>query len=148
MKAILLGVILFANSLYATMDSNHAVYVLSEHVQSGEYFVQKAPVIGCYGVPKGPELMALTREFNVPSNLGCGGDFTDNINILSCASIYKSVESDDYMNFKEIVLDISNCRDKSKRFTDAVLKVVNLNFKTKRNPAPKVFFIKLARIVF
>lgn len=142
MKLIILIACLFSLNASATMDSNTNVFILSSHVQSGEYFIQKAPIIGCYGLPKGPNLLALTREYSVPSNLGCGGNFYDNINELICAKVLDSKESTDFSTFSEITLDISKCSDKSEKFTKAVRKLVKMSFATKSTPNPKLFLVK------
>lgn len=131
MKTLLLASLaLFSSVSHATVDANVNVYILSQEVQTGEYFVQKAPIIGCFGIAKGPELSQLTKPY-VVNNLGCGMDSQENINALSCANVIQSVESDDYTSFKTITLDISKCADKSNDFIDAVKKVVKLNFTTK-----------------
>jgi hypothetical protein len=129
--------IAFQSNSQATVDSNTTVFIVIQHVQSGEYYTEKAPIIGCWGIQKGPELAQLTKPY-VVSNLGCGMESRENINALTCAKVTNFVESDDSSTFKTITLDISGCEDKNNPdFILAIKKVVKLNFATKtlRNPA-------------
>lgn len=120
----------------ATVDANTQVFILVRHVQSEEYFIERAPVIGCYGLPKGPELAQLTRSY-VVGNLGCGMDSSEDINALSCAKVVSSVEADDFSTFKEITLDLSACSEKTNpAFITGVKKVVQMNFATKTVKKP------------
>lgn len=143
MKKIILGSFLaLLSNAYATVDSNTNVFILVQHIQSNEYFVQLAPMIGCYGLPRAPQLLQLTSPY-VVNNLGCGIVTKENINALACASVLDSVESDDYTTFKKITLDISKCEDKNNHdFTYAIKKVVRLNFATKTVPRPKLILVK------
>lgn len=117
-------------SAHATIDSNTEVFLVVEHIQSGEFLVQAAPMIGCYGLAKGPQLVQFTAEYKAPSNIGCGGEkFLDNINALTCATITDSVESDDYSGFASVTLDIAKCTHKNNPdFIQAVEKAARLNF--------------------
>lgn len=118
-------------SSMATVDSNTTVYILAQHVQTGEYFVQQAPIVGCYGLPRGPQFVMLTREYVVPSNVGCGGSFNDNLNVLTCAKVVDSKESADYATYSAITLDISKCEDKDNQdFINGIKKVIKMNFAT------------------
>lgn len=55
MKKILLLVLLTLSfNSYATIDSNTNIFIPVRHVQSGEYIIQIAYLIGCYGLPRGP----------------------------------------------------------------------------------------------
>ena len=143
MKTILLTVLLTTTSIsYATVDSNTNVFIPVKHIQSEEYFVQRAPMIGCYGLPKGPQLLQLVAPYMV-NNLGCGTETTENINALDCGEVVSSVESDDFSTFKEITLNISACADKENYdFIKSVKKVVRLNFSNKKNPKPTLILIK------
>ena len=144
MKALLfVSALLMSISSFATVDGNTSVYILSQHVQSAEYFVQKVPVIGCWGLSKGPELSQLTAEYKVPSNVGCGITYQENINSLSCAKVDMANESSDYNTFDTIRLDISDCQDKdNKEFIDGIKKVVKMNFATKTVKNPTVQILK------
>lgn len=140
-KIFLLSFLALQSTAFATIDSNTSVFIPVRHIQSEEYFVQVAPVIGCYGLPRGPQLAQLTREY-VVNNLGCGMDGQENINALSCAKVLDSVEADDFSTFKKITLDISSCEDRNnKDFIHVVKKVVQLNFATKTVPHPKLILI-------
>lgn len=140
-KLVISLVCFFSVSAFATVDSNTNVFILVQHIQSGEFFVQKAPIIGCYGPARGPELAQLTRPYMV-NNLGCGMDGVENINALVCASVLSAIESDDFSTFKQITLDISKCAEKNnKDFDEMVRKVVRMNFATKAIPNPELILI-------
>ena len=143
MKKLLLTVLLTLSfNSYATIDSNTNVFIPVRHIQSGEYFVQIAPMIGCYGLPRGPQIQQLVKPYMV-NNLGCGTESTENINALECAEVISAIESDDFSTFKEITLDISNCAEKNEsKFIEIVKKVIPLNFATKRFPNPKLVLVK------
>lgn len=135
-KLLLLTLLSFSQFGFATVDSNTNVYIPVKHIQTGEYFVQAAPVIGCYGLPRGPQLQQLTKPYMV-NNVGCGQTSQDDINALSCAQVVSSVEADDFSTFKKITIDISNCEDYDKKeFIQAIKKAVKLNFATKTVPHP------------
>lgn len=144
MKKVLLMILtsLFSVTSQATVDANARVFILVKHIQSEEFFIERAPIIGCYGLPKGPELAQLTKPY-VVSNLGCGMDSKENINALTCAKVTDFVEADDFSTFKEITLDISKCDDKNNaEFIKMVKKVVWLNFSTKTVKKPKLIILK------
>lgn len=117
----------------ATVDGHDKIFLVVKNIQSEEYFVERAPILGCYGLPKGPRLAAFTAEYKVPSNIGCGGQrFDDNINALTCASIVSMSETDDGMGLTEVVLDISKCADKGHAdFTATIEKAAKANFASK-----------------
>lgn len=142
-KMILTASLLIASiNSFATVDANTSLYILGKDIQSEEYFVQKAPIIGCWGIAKGPELAQLTTPYEVNS-LGCGSVTKENINVLTCASIVNFTETSDYMGIKELTLDVSKCDDKNNTdFINGVKKVVKLNFSTKVLPNPKLNLIK------
>lgn len=126
----------------ATIDSNTNVFILVQHIQSNEYFVQWAPMVGCYGLPKGPQLKQLTASYTV-NNLGCGMEAKEEINALKCASVLDFVEADDFSTFKQITLDISKCDDKNNAdFIYGIKKVVRLNFATKTVLRPALILVK------
>lgn len=144
MKKVLLMILvsLFSATSQATVDANARVFIIVKHIQSEEFFIERAPIIGCYGLPKGPELAQLTKPY-VVSNLGCGMDSTENINALTCAKVTDFVEADDFSTFKEITLDISKCEDKNNaEFIKEIKRVVRLNFATKTVKKPKLKIIK------
>lgn len=137
-KFLLLSLISFSQYSLATVDSNTTVFLPVRHVQSGEYFVQVAPLIGCYGLPRGPQLQQLMEPYMV-NNTGCGQTTQEDINALSCADLVESVEADDFSTFKKITIDISKCDDHdNKEFIQTVKKVFKLNFATKTVPNPKL----------
>ncbi len=137
MKTLLFALAMtLTNSAFATIDANINVYILTKHVQEDIYFVQQAPLIGCYGLSKGPELIQLTKPYFV-NNLGCGITSKENLNALSCAKVLNAVDDEDYSTFKEITLDISKCAAKDEvDFIDGIKKVVKLNFATKEIKEP------------
>lgn len=143
MKSLFLSfLVFFSVQSMATVDANTKVYILVKDINTEEFLVERAPVIGCWGIAKGPELEQLTREY-VVNNLGCGSVSQENINALTCAKVEKAVESDDFSTFKEITLNISKCADKdNKDFIDSIKKVVKLNFATKEIKNPTLFLVK------
>ena len=151
MKVFLMTLSLFSFSSFdffnlhasvTTVDSNTNIFIPVQHIQSGEFFIQRAPMIGCYGLPRGPQLQQLTKPYMV-NNLGCGTETQENINALSCSIVVSAIEGDDYSTFKEITLDITACPEKSNPdFIYVVKKIVRLNFATKSYPNPKLILIK------
>jgi hypothetical protein len=141
-KFLALSMLLSSLASFATVDGNSELYILVKDFNSEEYFVQKAPIIGCWGLPKGPELMQLTRSYRV-SNIGCGSHTSENINALTCAKVLESEESADFSTFSKIKLDISKCADKnSPDFIKNVEKVVKLNFATKKVKKINLLLVK------
>lgn len=136
MNKIVISLILFfaafvmADYAEATIDANDRVYLVSQHVQSGEFYIERAPMIGCFGLPQGPRLVQFTEPYRAPSNIGCGGIKTlVNINRLSCASVVSAQESNDYLSFSKITLDISKCRHKRNAdYLATVRKAARMNF--------------------
>lgn len=130
----LLLMVFTALTAQATVDSHDRGYIVVKHIQSEEFFVERVPVIGCYGLARGPQLVQWTAEYKVPSNIGCGGTaFVDNINALTCAKVVKAVESADFMSFSEITLDLSKCADKNDpRFITMIRTSAKLNFPLKQ----------------
>ncbi len=85
MKTIIfnLAVIAFASNSFATSEAHDKVYLVVKNILSEEFFIERAPIIGCYGLARGPQLAQFTAEYKVTSNIGCGGEtFQDNINYL------------------------------------------------------------------
>ncbi|MFZ4403358.1 MAG: hypothetical protein ACOYOK_04590 [Pseudobdellovibrionaceae bacterium] len=135
MKNILFCILgfIFAQNALATVDSNDRVFIVAQHVQSGEFFIERVPVIGCHGQAKGPQLVQFTAEYKAPSNIGCGMQASfDNINYLICAKVISEKENQDYSSFSEITLDISKCVAKNdKQFITMLRTAAKLNFSTK-----------------
>lgn len=141
-KLTLLALLTISTSAFATVDGNHNLFVMVQDINSQEYYVQKAPIIGCWGLAKGPELMQLTAPYKV-SNIGCGSQTVENINVLTCSNVLSAYESEDYSTFKEITLDISKCYGKDDAdFIATVKKVVQMNFATKTVMNPKLILLK------
>jgi hypothetical protein len=141
-KIMLLALFSVSLSAHATSDSNTEVFIPVRHIQSGEYFVQKAPMIGCYGLPKGPQINQLVAPYLV-NNLGCGSSNSENINALSCASVTSAVEADDFSTFKKITLNLSQCDERDNaEFIRTIKKVVRLNFATKSVPYPRLILVR------
>lgn len=117
---------------HATVDGHTKVYIVVQDVQTEEFFVERAPVVGCWGLNQGPQLEQFTSEYKVPVNMGCGGSdqkISDNINYLNCAKVIDSKESADFMSFAEITLDISKCEAKNNpQFITMVRTAANMNF--------------------
>ncbi len=143
MKQIIFSFLFISLNGFATVDFNSNIYILSKDVNSEEFFVQKAPIIGCAGLAKGAELVGMVAEYNAPSNVGCGNIISTNINELSCASIDYSVETENYDGFKEVQLDVSKCEDKNNpKFDAMVRKVVRMNLLSKTVKKVNVFLKK------
>ncbi len=131
-KTVLIGMLmsLLSSISFAISEGHDRVFLVVEHVQSGEFFIERAPVIGCYGLLRGPQLAQWTSKYKVPSGIGCGSMKTlENINYLTCAKILTSKESNDFSTFSEITLDISNCEAKNNpQFLTMVRTSAKLNF--------------------
>jgi hypothetical protein len=133
---IILSVLLMTASMnaFATVDAMTSAWIVVQNIDSEVYEdfgVQKVPVMGCYGLAQGPQLVQFTAEHNIKATMGCGDSSTEtiNINALSCATLVESVESDDYISFKKIVLDISKCAYKNnKKFITMVRTAASRNF--------------------
>jgi len=120
---------------FATVDGHTRAYIVVQHVQDDtEFFLERVPVIGCYGLARGPQLAQFTAEYHATSNIGCGGPtMHENINALSCAQVTASEETADYESFKSITLDISKCAAKGKpKFITMVRTAAKLNFPQKK----------------
>ncbi len=138
MKTILSAFVLMLSfSAAATVDVFTSAAIVTYDFNSEEFHVTKAPIVGCVGLPRGPELAQLTAEYQAPSNIGCGGVArTQNINALSCGTVTNSEESRDYSTFSKITLDISKCAAKNDpKFITMVRTAVAMNF---NNPTNKV----------
>ncbi len=129
-----LAMIAFASNSFATSEAHDKVYLVVKNILSEEFFIERAPIIGCYGLARGPQLAQFTAEYKVTSNIGCGGEtFQDNINYLTCAKITNSKESADSMSFSEITLDISECEDKNNpKLITMIRTATKLNFPLKK----------------
>lgn len=111
---VLILLTLLSAQVFATVDGHDRVFLVVENIQSGEFFLERAPMIACYGLPQGARLEQWVAEYKVPTNVGCGGTpALTNINALTCAKVISATESADYMSFSEIKLDISNCPQKN-----------------------------------
>ncbi len=123
---------LVSTNALATVDGFTYAWIAVQNIQDEEDFtVEKVPVMGCYGLNQGPQLVQFTSEHNIKATMGCGDSSTEtmNINALSCATLVDSVESDDYSSFKKIVLDISQCSYKNnKKFITMVRTAASRNF--------------------
>ncbi|MCC7404062.1 MAG: hypothetical protein IT288_06645 [Bdellovibrionales bacterium] len=129
-----LALILASWSAGATVDGHDAAYIVVQNVQSEEFFVERVPIIGCYGSLKDPQLVQLTTEYKATSNIGCGGPtFYDNINYLTCAKVVSTKATDDFMSYTEINLDVSKCTAAGEAgFVKAVKEAAKLNFPLKK----------------
>lgn len=138
MKAFVAFLFMFTFSApaFATVDAITSVWLVVQNVQDDtDFTVKSAPVIGCYGLARGPELAQFTAEYKVPGNIGCGGTpaYTENINALSCGKVVDAKESDDYMSFKAITLDISACPAKDNvKFITMIRTAAKRNFPLKK----------------
>lgn len=122
---------LVGNSAHATVDGPDRLYLVVENIHDdSDFFLERAPIVGCWGLPQGARLVAFTAEYKVPSNIGCGGEpHLDNINALTCAKLVDAKESKDFMSFSEITLDISACPHKNNaKFITMVRTAAKYNF--------------------
>lgn len=136
MRILLAAIVSFVTAApaFATVDGHDRVYVVVQNIQDeNEFFVERAPIIGCYGLAQGARLAAWTREYPVVTNIGCGGTpATENINALTCATIVDSKESADFASFSDVTLDISKCAAKNNaKFITMVRTSAKLNFPQK-----------------
>nr|BFD62431.1 hypothetical protein BdHM001_11120 [Bdellovibrio sp. HM001] len=133
--AVLFVLSLIGSTSHATVDANTRVALVVQDIQSegsetDAFFIERAPIIGCYGLPQGPALQQWTAAYKVPTNVGCGSPNTKvNINALTCAKVVSAKEAPDYMSFSEITLDISRCSTKhNPGFIKAVRASAKINF--------------------
>lgn len=147
-KILYIGAILsfcLSTSSFATVDAHDSAFIVVEDIQSNEFFVERVPIIGCYGYGqiRGPQLIQFTAEYKVTSNIGCGGDvFYDNINYLTCAKVVSSKPAVGDAGFSKITLDISKCAAKNNsKFIAIVGAAAKLNFPLK-NGAVTLDFVK------
>lgn len=133
-----------ASQAFATVDGNDRVYLVVEDINGDfdqpDYIVERAPIIGCYGLAQGARLSAWVTEYRATQNVGCGGNpIFENINSLTCATIAESKESDDYSSFSEITLDISKCEQKNNpKFVKAIEASARKNFPQTNKTQPVV----------
>lgn len=123
--------IAFTSLAHATVDGHDSAYIVVQNIQDSEDFlVQKAPIVGCWGMAQSPRLEQWTHQYLATANIGCGGTpVSENINYLTCAKVIDSKESADYMAFSEITLDISKCDQKDNpKFITMVRTSAKLNF--------------------
>jgi hypothetical protein len=137
----------FTSTASATVESYDRVYLVIQNFNEGEndFFVERAPLIGCYGLPQGARLAQFTAPYKAPSNIGCGGkSTTEDINALVCAKTISSKESKDYASFSEITLDISRCPAKhNPKFITMLRTAAKLNFpQSNKKKEVKLILIK------
>ncbi len=136
MKTIIVSAALLLMTLNAFADSDRhdRVYLVVQDIMSEEFFVERAPIIGCSGSAKGAQLIQFTSEYKVNSNIGCGGEtLQDNINYLTCATLVSAKELSDSTSFSEITLDISKCEAKNNsKFITMLRTAAKLNFSLKK----------------
>lgn len=131
MKRILMTtcLVMFGLSAFANEEVNSRVFLVVKNAATEDFFVERAPVLGCTGLQKGTQLLQLTSEYKVNSNLACGGEVSQtNINYLTCASVTDSTVTDEG-EVAALTLDISKCADKdNEQLTETIKKVARLNF--------------------
>ena len=129
--------------MLATIDDHAEVFIPVEHVQTGEFFIQRVPIIGCYGMPANPILDQMVSEYDAPGNLGCNLKYKENINAMSCASIEATdfADSEKALYLKKVVFNLKECRLKEDRgFQAQIKKAVRMNF-TYQKRQPLVEFV-------
>ncbi len=123
--------LVFSSASFATSDVHDRVYIVVQHIQEPEeFFIERAPIIGCLGPARGPQLNQFTAEYRVTSNIGCGeAPSSENINYLTCATVTSAKDNENYDSYSEITLDISKCEAKNnKKFITMVRTAAKLNF--------------------
>ena len=129
----LLTFTLSTQAAFATVDANDRAYIVAQNINSEEFFVERVPIIGCYGLNYGPQLAQWTSPYMATSNIGCGGPVaSENINYLVCAKVVDAKENADYTGFSEVTLDISQCEAKANpQFITMLRTSAKLNFPLK-----------------
>lgn len=130
---LLLISFLSSSMSFATVDANSRAYIVVQDIQSEAFFVERAPIIGCYGLAKGPQLAQFTAPYKVISSIGCGNlTNEENINYLTCATLVSAKESADFTTFSEVTLNIAACPAKNNaQFIKTVRTAAQLNFPQK-----------------
>jgi hypothetical protein len=115
--ALLVFAGLLSFSAFATVDGHDRAWIVVQNIQDEEdFFLERGPFVGCYGLAQGARLVQWTAPYKVLQNIGCGGvAYEENINALTCAVVTDSKESSDYNSFSEITLDISKCPYKNNK---------------------------------
>jgi hypothetical protein len=129
-----LGVLVSA-PVFATTDVNDRAYIVVRDTQDQDvFFVERVPILGCRGIARGAQLIQFTSEYKATSNVGCGGEVAyTNINSLTCAKVTSYKESEDFLSFSEVTLDISKCEaKKNPKFLTMVRTAAKLNFPHKK----------------
>lgn len=128
----LVSLFLFLGSLSAsaTVDGHTRSYIVVQDVQSGDFFVERVPVIGCYGPGYGPNLIQFTAPYKASSNIGCGTkQYFDDINYLTCATVTDTKDDDTGSELQGLTLDISGCVDKNNpQLITMIRTAAKLNF--------------------
>lgn len=66
----LLFITLLSSSIsFATVDANSRAYIVVQDIQSEAFFVERAPILGCYGLARGPQLAQFTAPYKVISSI-------------------------------------------------------------------------------
>lgn len=138
MKTLILSLLtlIATQSAFATVGGIDDVWIVVNDEYTEEMYLKEVPLDGCWGVPQGPRLIQFTSEYSVKSSMGCGvaGDYRVDLNALSCATIEESVESEDFMSFDKIRLNISECSLKDNaRFITLVRTAAARNFPQSEN---------------
>ena len=137
---------LLSASAFATVDGHDRAWIVVQNIQDEEdFFVERAPFVGCYGLAQGARLIQWTSPVKALQNIGCGGQsYEDDINALSCAKVTDLKESGDYNSFSEITLDISGCDYKNNaKFITMVRTTAARNFpQTNKNKEVVLKLIK------
>jgi len=135
----------FAGPTFATVDGYDRAYIVIQDFNSEEFKVERVPIVGCYGLPQGARLMQFTSKYLATQNIGCGGEpVYENINVLTCAKVTDSKESEDYYGFSEVTLDISKCEAKDNaQFITMVRTEAKYNFpQQNKNKEVKLNLVK------
>lgn len=132
MKALISALLLvFTFQARATSDAHTRAYIVVQSVHDPEeFFVERVPVVGCYGVGYGPQLIQFTAPYKASANIGCGGEqFFDDINYLTCAKVTDTKTDANGSQLLGLTLDISKCAEKNNsQLITMIRTAAKLNF--------------------
>lgn len=132
MKVLILALLTLATfQASATVDGHTKAYIVVQNIQEPDvFFVERVPVIGCFGVGYGPQLVQFTAPYKASSNIGCGDEqLFDEINFLTCAKVTDTETDSTGSELQGLTLDISACAEKSNpQLITMIRTAAKLNF--------------------
>jgi hypothetical protein len=123
------------DSAVASSDGYDRVYIVAQNQNdTDKFFVERVPVVGCYGELYGPRLQQFTRPYMATANIGCEGEepIQENINYLVCAKVTGKTANHSGTSLRSLDLDISGCDAKEDiGFLTALKEAARRNFPSK-----------------